>query len=133
ASAAITEVAFQILAWLYPGLTDMRITPAKQEDTCSAQNNFSLREYNNCSLKEIEKASGQASTEKGVMFGREVAARIKAKYHGDGSARPEPSWNVDFVPRTPPQKGQLPMSQWQIDPVSKINLALGGYWSDVTP
>ena len=132
-AAAVTEAAFQVLAWLYPGLTDTPITSAKVGDKCSAQNNFSLREYNYCSLEQIKKAFGTRSTQRGVMLGREVAARVKAKYLGDGSARPEPSWNVDFVPRTPPENGQFPTSQWQIDPVSKLNIALGGFWADVTP
>jgi hypothetical protein len=133
AAAAVSEAAFQVLSWLYPGLTDTLITPAKTESKCSIENSFSLRDYSACSLTQIDVAFGVAAREKGVELGREIVGRIKAKYQGDGSARPEPSWNVDFAPRTPPAKGDFPTTQWQIDPVSKLNVALGGHWQDVTP
>lgn len=132
--AAITEAAFQVLEWLYPGLTDTPINPAQTADACSAQSNFSLREYNHCSLEELTKAFGEASTQKGVLVGREIAARIIKKYQGDGSGRAEPSWLVDFAPRTPPSGGEdYPITQWQVDPVSQLEIALGGFWGDVTP
>jgi membrane-associated phospholipid phosphatase len=132
-AAAISEAAFQTLAWLYPGLTDTRIVPAKAEDKCSAQSNFSLREYIHCTQEEITKASNAASAASGQTLGREVAARVKTKYQGDGSAMQEPSWGTDFAPRTPPASGRLPITQWQIDPVSKLAVALGGRWSEVQP
>lgn len=130
-AGAVSEAAFQTLAWLYPGLTDMAIPPAI-DGQCVNNSPVVLRNYLFCSLSEAKKAFG-SSTDAGVTLGREIAGRLKAKYHGDGSAAPEPVWNSDFAPRTTPASGHFDLSQWQVDPVSKLQVALGGNWSNVRP
>ncbi|MDQ2084231.1 vanadium-dependent haloperoxidase [Xanthobacteraceae bacterium Astr-EGSB] len=131
-AAAISESAFQVISWLYPGLTDMALT-SRMGGQCVTSDPLILREYIYCSLAETRKAFGEDSTQIGIALGREIAGRIKTKFQGDGSATPEPVWSSDFSPRTVPAAGQFQITQWQIDPVSKLQVALGGRWGDVHP
>ncbi len=135
-AAAITEATFQVLLWLYPGLTDSPIpVVTRDEQRCQTSNNVSLREYNYCAFAAIQDVlKDQQKVDKGAEIGRQVAERIKDKYAGDGSQKTEPVWYSDFPSRTisDPKQG-FDILQWQIDPVSKLQVALGGRWSDVKP
>ena len=135
-AAAITEATFQVLLWLYPGLTEPPIpVVTRDEQRCQTSNNVSLREYNYCAFAAIQDVlKDQQKVDKGAEIGRQVAERIKDKYAGDGSQKTEPVWYSDFPSRTisDPKQG-FDILQWQIDPVSKLQVALGGRWSDVKP
>jgi membrane-associated phospholipid phosphatase len=125
--AAIIEAAYQISAWLYPGLNDQ---PADAQDPSNAKSAFSLAAYYICSMKSI---TDDAKRKAGMDIGRSVAGKIMAERSRDGSERPEPLWNKDFVPRRPPGGADYPFVQWQVDPVSSLMTALGGYWGEVKP
>ncbi len=66
----------------------------------------------------------------GAALGTEAANAILALRKNDGSARPEPIWFKTYFPRGFP--GVVP-GIWQIDPVSKLQVALGAHWGRVKP
>ena len=63
---------------------------------------------------------------RGIELGRRAAAMILAMRAGDGSEIPEPRVNTEFICSNDPGK-------WRQDPISHAGLALGAYWSRVTP
>jgi PAP2 superfamily len=124
AAAAIIEAAYEVLSWLYPGLQTQQLPVTSAE--------YSLRRYYETSLAAL--SDDKASIQAGQAFGRRIATTLIEQRRRDGSDVPEPSWNVDFVPLNAPGKdGTYPASQWQSDPVSKLQVALGGRWSAVKP
>ena len=66
----------------------------------------------------------------GIELGRQAAAAILALRSGDGAAHEEPRIGTnpatDYVPLGGPGK-------WRQDPISRIPLAMGAHWSQVTP
>ncbi len=64
-------------------------------------------------------AAGQAQ-------GRAAAAAILQRRAADGSAHAEPRYGVEYLPSTLP-------GQWRQDPVSRLPIALGARWAQVTP
>jgi hypothetical protein len=64
--------------------------------------------------------------DEGIRLGHRAAAAIAARRQKDGSDKPEPRVGVDFRTSNGPGK-------WRQDPISKIPLALGAYWSEVKP
>jgi hypothetical protein len=62
----------------------------------------------------------------GRQIGRKAARAVLARVAGDGSDRPEPLVNIEFVTSDQPGK-------WRQDPISLIPLALGAYWGAVRP
>ncbi len=70
-------------------------------------------------------ADGRAKTN-GMTLGQQAAAVLLARRAVDGSQHAEPRVGVDFITSDEPGK-------WRQDPVSQIPLALGAYWSGVTP
>jgi len=62
----------------------------------------------------------------GIDLGRRAAHAILALRADDGSEHAEPRVGVDFITSGEPGK-------WRQDPVSRIPLALGARWSEVTP
>jgi len=62
----------------------------------------------------------------GIDLGRRAAARILALRKNDGSQKPEPRVNIDYLPSNRPGK-------WRQDPISLHPLALGASWGEVTP
>lgn len=62
----------------------------------------------------------------GIDLGQRAAAAILARVANDGSAHPEPRLGVDFFPSNDAGK-------WRQDPISQVPLALGAFWSHVTP
>jgi hypothetical protein len=74
-------------------------------------------------LKQIPE--GRAKTN-GIALGQRAASAILAMRANDGSQHAEPRVGVEFLTGNEPGK-------WRQDPVSLIPLALGAYWSEVTP
>jgi hypothetical protein len=70
-------------------------------------------------------ADGPAKSD-GIDLGQRAAASILDMRTNDGSQRPEPRVNIDFITSDEPGK-------WRQDPISKNPLALGAYWGEVTP
>jgi len=62
----------------------------------------------------------------GIEVGRRAAAAILAQRAKDGSHHAEARIGVDFAPSEAPGK-------WRQDPVSRIPLAMGARWGEVTP
>jgi hypothetical protein len=74
-------------------------------------------------LGRIPDGHGKAS---GKNLGRRAAAAILASRSNDGSHHMEPRVGVDFITSDEPGK-------WRQDPISRVPLALGAYWSRVRP
>ncbi len=66
------------------------------------------------------------SRPRGMLLGRRVAQRVLATRAGDASDYVEPRVGIEFI--TSDQPGW-----WRQDPISRIPLALGAKWGDVTP
>lgn len=127
--AAITEAAYQVIAWLYPGLIDVTVSPSLGPNCLNSK--FSLSAYHGCALSKVTDETKKAA---GIAIGRAIAGRIIDQRDHDGSERQEPLWGVNFTPRrTDTAALDYPYAQWQIDPVSKLTTALGGYWGGVKP
>ena len=62
----------------------------------------------------------------GIALGKRAASAILAARANDGSQRPEPHVNIEFLTSNDPGK-------WRQDPISLIPLALGAYWDEVKP
>jgi hypothetical protein len=125
--AAIVEAAYQISAWLYPGLNDQ---PADATDPSNTKGQFSLAAYYICSMNSIADDSQRKA---GMDIGRSIAGKIMSERSHDGAERQEPIWNREFVPRRPPGGADYAFLQWQVDPVSSLQTALGAYWGEVKP
>ena len=69
---------------------------------------------------------GAAQKEAGIDLGRRAAISILELRADDGSDRPEPKVNIDYIPGDGP-------GVWRQDPISKHPLALGAYWGEVRP
>jgi PAP2 superfamily len=77
----------------------------------------------------------QAAIDAGAALGTQAANAIIALRQNDGSALPEPRWFSatppgDYFPIGYPN---VQPGIWQIDPISKLGVALGGNWSKVKP
>lgn len=72
-----------------------------------------------------ELPDGPAKTD-GIDLGQRAAAAILALKTNDGSAHAEPRLGVEFFPSDAAGK-------WRQDPVSQVPLAIGAFWSQVTP
>jgi PAP2 superfamily len=70
------------------------------------------------------------SIDAGRKLGKRAAAAILELRENDGSALPEPRWFVDYFPIGYPK---VQPGIWQIDPISNLQIALGGNWGEVTP
>lgn len=103
--AAIAQAAHDTLATLFPSQAD----------------HFS--EELAADLSRVK--DGPAKTS-GIDLGRRAAAGILALRADDGATHPEPLMGVDFIPSDQPGK-------WRQDPISRLPLALGARWSEVTP
>ncbi len=75
---------------------------------------------------DLHAITDRRSKELGVALGQRAAAAILRLRAEDGSARAEPRVGIEFV--TSPDPGK-----WRQDPVSRIPIALGAYWDEVTP
>lgn len=63
---------------------------------------------------------------RGITLGKQAAGAVLAARQEDGSNRPEPRVDVDWL------TGPLP-GFWRQDPISHGPLALGAYWGEVKP
>jgi hypothetical protein len=125
--AAIIEAAYQLIAWLYPGLNDQTFEVDDPNKTCTLSM-FSLATYYACSLETVTNVNERLA---GIAVGRAIAGQIIAERSHDGAERLEPIWGKDFVPRQLTGDGLYPFVQWQVDPVSGLGTALGAYWGEV--
>ena len=64
--------------------------------------------------------------EVGLQTGGRAAEAILRRSANDGANHAEPVFGVDYFPGTAP-------GQWRQDPISRIPLALGAHWGEVTP
>jgi hypothetical protein len=76
--------------------------------------------------QDLDAIHGRRPKELGIELGQRAAAAILSLRADDGSARAEPRVGIEFITSSEPGK-------WRQDPVSRIPIALGAYWGDVTP
>jgi hypothetical protein len=69
---------------------------------------------------------GRRPIDLGIDLGARAATAILALREGDGSDKAEPRVGIEFITGSDPGK-------WRQDPVSRIPIALGAYWDEVTP
>jgi len=103
---AIAQAAHDTLVALYPFQAE-RIDALLAEDIAAIH------------------GSGRAIGD-GAELGARAARAILEKREGDHSELPEPRVGVDYFPGSAP-------GDWQPDPISKLGVALGGNWPQVTP
>jgi hypothetical protein len=103
--AAISQAAHDTLAALFPSQTAT---------------------FDSELASDLAKIPDGSAKSDGVDLGHRAATSILDMRANDGSQRPEPVINVDFIPSNEPGK-------WRQDPISKNSKALGAYWGDVTP
>jgi membrane-associated phospholipid phosphatase len=138
-TAAIVEAAYGTLSWLYPGLTTAPLDLESADDLagqgiCSAERKFSLRRIYRCSIAKLGGERKPDAVTSGIEFGRRIVGEIIRTRGNDGSQSPDPTWGVDFIPAGIPHgDGTYSWVQWQQDPVSGLNLALGARWNQVKP
>jgi len=75
---------------------------------------------------DLEQIPEGRAKSKGIALGQRAAAAILTLRANDGSQHKEPLVGTDFPTSNDPGK-------WRQDPISKIPLALGAYWSEVRP
>ena len=126
----MVEAAYQIIAWLYPGLNEQKLNPSSDMGMVCQSGVFSLSAYHQCSLFSIDNTN--MARDNGVAVGRVIAGAIIASRSHDGSKIPN-RWGEDFVPRRKATGGNYSFHQWLPDPVSLQVTALGGYWGSVRP
>ncbi|MCK1339747.1 phosphatase PAP2 family protein [Bradyrhizobium sp. 38] len=135
-AAAIHQAAYDVLAWLYPGLIASRIAPGPLNcrDLANAplgEFDFNLQEYRRCAAELLD--TGSADYQEGARAGHAVAQRLISLRENDGSQLSEPAFGAGETPRLNRVEGKFPAGQWSPDPVSKIQTALGAYWHYVRP
>lgn len=112
---AIAQAAHDTLADLYPGQID-RINAIFNADIATIH-------------------GSPAAITAGAALGTQAAHAIIALRQNDGSALPEPRWFSatppgDYFPIGYPN---VQPGIWQIDPISKLGVALGANWAKVKP
>lgn len=101
--AAIAKAAHDALIWLYPSQT-IRLDELLNNDRL---------------------VGDPAAVKTGQDLGAQAAANIIAMRRSDNAGKTEPT--IDNI--SPP----LQPGQWTKDPLNEPRVALGGYWSEVTP
>ena len=76
--------------------------------------------------QDLDAINDRRPKELGIALGQRAAAAILSLRTDDGSGRAEPRVGIEFITSSEPGK-------WRQDPVSRIPIALGAYWGDVTP
>jgi len=76
--------------------------------------------------QDLDTVNGRRPRELGIELGQRAASAILTRRANDGSARAEPRVGIEFITSSDPGK-------WRQDPVSRIPIALGAYWGEVTP
>lgn len=91
-----------------------------------------LKDTQNAILAKVGGANITGSTD----FGNYIADQILFYRRGDNSDLTEPVWDAGYDPK-PEDPDFTPNDAddfvWTKDPVSKISVALGGHWGEVTP
>lgn len=75
---------------------------------------------------ELSKISNGNAKTNGILLGSMAAESILALRENDGSDHEEPVVGIDYIPSNDP-------GEWRVDPISNVNKAIGGYWSNVLP
>lgn len=75
---------------------------------------------------DLERIRDGRAESRGVDVGRRAAAAILAKRADDHSRHAEPRVGIEFLTSDAPGK-------WRQDPISRVPLALGAHWGEVTP
>src|SRR6202163_3416185 len=76
--------------------------------------------------QDLDAINGRRPKELGIELGQRAAAAILSLRTHDGSAHAEPRVGIEFITSSEPGK-------WRQDPVSRVPIALGAYWGEVTP
>ena len=103
--AAVAQGAHDALVYLYPS----------QKDT-----------FDQLLVDDLASIKDGGAKTRGITLGQEVAAAIIADRTNDGSEIPEPILGMGY--NTSDQPGH-----WRQDPISKVPIALGAFWSQVRP
>jgi hypothetical protein len=103
--AAISQAAHDTLVTLFPS---QRVT------------------FDGYLADDLGRIQSGSSKRDGIALGKRTARAILALRSNDGSAHAEPLIGVDFFPSDEP-------GMWRPDPISQIQIALGGRWSEVRP
>lgn len=80
--------------------------------------------------EDIVRIPGTQASIDGAALGAQAASAILALRQNDGSALPEPRWFVDYFPIGFPN---VQPGIWSPDPISGLQVALGGNWPKVKP
>jgi hypothetical protein len=115
-NAAIAKAAHSALLQVFPS---QRVTfdAALTEDLARANNIDRL-------LEQLGVRGN--SRELGIEVGVRAAAAIERSRANDGSAKAEPVFGTEFIPK-------VGVGIWSPDPISKGKKAIGAYWSEVRP
>ena len=103
--AAVSQAACDALSALYPS---------------------QQRSFQDWLAEDLQAVKSRPARQNGVLLGKQAAAAILALRSNDGSQHAEPIINVDWLPSPLP-------GRWRQDPIGLIPVALGAYWSGVTP
>jgi len=100
-AAAVAQAAHDTLVYLYP---------AQQND------------FDEFLLEDLNRIPDRQSKTNGIALGRRAAAAILDLRVNDGSVAGEPIYGSGYDP-------DPALGKWRKDPISKIPVALGAYWS----
>ena len=95
-------------------------------DTLSALFPSQRAAYDEQLALDLDALADRRPKELGIDLGRRAAAAILSLRADDGSAHAEPRVGIEFVTGTGP-------GDWRQDPVSRVPIALGAFWDEVTP
>ena len=95
-------------------------------DTLTAMFPSQTPRFDELLREDLQVMADDAAKANGIAVGQRAAAAILALRAGDGSDRPEPLIETEFMTSNKPGK-------WRQDPISQNPLALGAYWGDVRP
>src|SRR5438874_9845591 len=95
-------------------------------DTLSALFPSQKEAFDEQLAQDLDAIDGRRPKELGIELGQRAAAAILSLRTDDGSGRAEPRVGIEFITTSEPGK-------WRQDPVSRVPIALGAYWGEVTP
>jgi hypothetical protein len=138
-AAAMNQAGFGVVSSLYPAL--IRKTGCPSGSNAKSEI-ISLHAYYICALDTLRQSGWGAvspvhamqAIREGAAVGDAIARRVIALRTHDGSETPEREVGRDFPSAANRDDGSAPpLSQWTIDPVSKLRTALGSTWAGVQP
>jgi len=117
----------------YIGLSHAKLGTSQQvgvaqaaHDTLAALFPSQAASFDTLLAEELDEIPEGRLKTNGTALGKRAASAILAARANDGSQRPEPHVNIEFLTSNEPGK-------WRQDPISLIPLALGAYWDEVKP